>query len=173
MTNKLPLPSPHEKLPLPELRAKGQWVGFLTTVIGVAVQLGVLLGIPVAKRFMSVYSTLFGWQPGILWHPPGEPPGDSLRLHERVHAWHINRVGRLRYCWLWVWHRDECEGLAYAAQAVAGLRSVTSVVESLVHPNYGLGWSTGEVRVLVLESMIRWREAGWTRERMLEEATRE
>lgn len=172
MTSRLPLPTPNVELPQMELRDKGDWRGLLTRIVGRVIQFGAWLGIGVAHRFMTHYSTVFAWQPRILWHPAGAPPGDSLRLHERVHAWHILTLGRLRYTWLWLRCRAECEGLAYASQVVAGLRTVASCVASL-RRDYGLGMSDGELRVLVIECVQRWRDAGWTRERMLEEATRD
>lgn len=165
MADFLPMPRYGDTLPSVEVRTKGEWTGSATRALGLLVSLGELLRLKVARRFVHDFNTVFPWQPGIVWTPPGSVLDPGEELHERLHAWHYERLGFWRYVWRYIWHRDHCEAAAYALEVAAGYRTLGSAAKVLADPIYGIGNAT----VLLMEYIVVIEAHGWTWQRLREE----
>lgn len=160
MARELPFPKPGTRLPRLTARPKGEYVGVWPRTVGAVVWLGRKLGVRAARRFHEEYYTVWG---STIWHPVGRYPSAGLWLHEGIHAWVGRKLGYLGRK-----GRRNQEAQSYAAEVVAGYRTIEQAAVELADPIYATALELEEARRLILVMALRWREHGWTRDTLRE-----
>ena len=140
------MPETIDDLPTLPVRVKPDWQGVQANLVGFLIYVGQKLPAwrifnaprTLATRAMYRFIQMIG---GVIYAPPGKPPGDSIKAHEALHAWHQENLKfyRLRYIFLRS-HRRHFEAAAYALEVAKFGRDRKNAAKSLADPIYANGF---------------------------------
>ena len=184
-------PKPGQKLPKLLVIEKPGYRGFVARLVGMIVWL--------ASKF-SLDGKIGGWAYGFntfgttirgtfyipsSWVIKGDGlvvidwrgMGAGLELHERVHQWQEEKLGVIRYFWLYLARpirgRLLLEAMAYGSEVFADWRTMDNAVDSLVNRTYyPEPWANPptkeHARLLLRIVVAEWSAAGHAPESMRE-----